>query len=244
MLYIRLKTIYLAVILLRIRELTDSPAPFRAVYLCLPVLQYQMPFNVLNQTLDRSVVSSQQNVVKLVNHRTMVHLIWTLVNVGLVLYFIVLCAQAAKLIKEKTGLFASIIFVFSLLSIIVNLSRKRTIFKGKPGVKKWTFVSRNDIQPNTLKYAHDTIDYNPVYVIVLVTEYGRKKDSNQVIAVAANSFLIGFVAGQVWRPTNISVNATDDRKFTYTVVSTLDWKLLGTTVYSQNKNYTGELNIK
>ena len=44
----------------------------------------------------------------------MLYLIWGLLNLGLVIYFLVICFRATKLVKEKIGLFAAVFFVLGL----------------------------------------------------------------------------------------------------------------------------------
>ena len=46
----------------------------------------------------------------------MLYLLWGLLNIGLFIYFIVISIKATKLVREKVGLFASLIFLFGLLS--------------------------------------------------------------------------------------------------------------------------------
>lgn len=50
----------------------------------------------------------------------MSYLLWSILNIGLFLFFIIICFKATKLIREKLGLIATIVFVFGLLSFVGN----------------------------------------------------------------------------------------------------------------------------
>ncbi|WP_138992143.1 hypothetical protein [Larkinella sp. C7] len=174
----------------------------------------------------------------------MLYLIWTLLNVALTVYFIVLCFQAARLLKERVGLYAAVIFTFGLLSIAANSGKKRVGFSKNQDVKKRTYVPRDSIIPGSLKFAHARIDKTWISRIELTVSYGVKKSSNQPVPVEANSVWWGSITGYHWKPVSISVHATTGQEYAYTVVSILQWKLLGISLYSQPKTYEGSIELK
>jgi hypothetical protein len=71
-------------------------------------------------------------------------------------------------------------------------------------------------------------------------KYGKDKQGQLNIPISGNSWTTGFVSGTNWKPSLIIVNRTDDNnKFEYSVHGTMEWKLLGATLYSQPKEYKG-----
>ena len=174
----------------------------------------------------------------------MLYLIWTLLNSAIAVYFIILCFQAARLLKERVGLYAVVIFTLGLLSFAANSGKKSDSFSENPEVKKWTFVPRDSVVPGGLQFAHARIDKTWISEIGLTVLYGAKKSSNQIVPVEATSVWSGFVSGYDWKPTSISVHATTGQEYAYTVIGILQWKLLGIPLYSQPKTYEGFLELK
>ncbi|MGM9509967.1 hypothetical protein ACS5NO_19695 [Larkinella sp. GY13] len=174
----------------------------------------------------------------------MLYLIWTLLNIALGVYFIILCFQAARLLKERIGLYAAVIFTFGLLSFATNSGKKSVGIRENPDVKKWTFVPKDSVVSDGSKFAHATIAKTWISRIELTVSYGVEKSSNQPVPVEANSVWWGSITGYHWKPVSISVHATTGQEYAYTVVSILQWKLLGISLYSQPKTYEGSIELK
>lgn len=171
----------------------------------------------------------------------MLYLLWAILNVGLFLFFIAICFKATKIIREKLSLFASIIFVFGLLSFVSSSGNNDGgIINGRNQVEKWKLSSGKEISPSSSNYTDISIDKTLLSTINLGVSFGKEKTSNKNIAIEANSIMTGLVCGQEWKPLSISVDpAAINGKFKYIVIGTLKWKLLGTTFYSQTKIYSG-----
>jgi hypothetical protein len=174
----------------------------------------------------------------------MLYLIWTLLNIALAVYFIILCFKAARLLKERIGLYAAVIFTLGLISFVGNSGKNRGSIGENPNVKKWNFVSRDNVVSGSLQSAHATIDKTWISEIQLMVLHGCDKSSNQTVPVEANSSWSGFVSGYDWEPTIISVHATTGREYKYTVIGILHWKLLGISLYSQHKTFSGPIELK
>lgn len=149
-----------------------------------------------------------------------------------------------QLLKDKTGLYASVIFVFGLLSFAANPDKKKSSFMGNTEIKQSTFVAKNEIIPNTFKYSDRVIVNNLLFSIQLGIVRGKEKTTLKTVPVGANSFVTGSLAGYHWEPTRISASATKGANYTYTVAGVLQWKLLGATLYLQNKIYSGEVALE
>lgn len=174
----------------------------------------------------------------------MVYLLWGLLNIGLLIFFIVVCFRATKLIRKKIGIIAAIIFILGLLSFIGNPNN---------GDKK---VNSNQTKTFVLHH-EDSLIRNSTYLLnidlgktlisryKLYIQYGKNKEGQTNIPISAYSYTTGFVSGTNWKPLSISVNQTNDNdKFEYQVDGVVKWSLLGITVYSEPKQWEGYAIIK
>jgi hypothetical protein len=171
----------------------------------------------------------------------MLYLLWGLLNIGLFIFFVVICFRATKLVREKVGLFASIIFVFGLLSFMGNSNDdKDNKEPGSSQMRAWKFVSEDSIDRNATFFIDVELEKTLISKYQLGIKYGKEKQGQLNIPISGSSFTTGFVSGTNWKPSSIIVNRTsDNNKFEYYVVGIMEWKLLGATVYSQPKEYKG-----
>ncbi|MGV3560282.1 hypothetical protein [Larkinella arboricola] len=164
----------------------------------------------------------------------MLHLFWTLLNIGLIIFFLVICFRATKLIREKMGLFAAVVFVVGLFS--GSSTRKES----KP-TRTIGLAPKINIRPDSHRIRYSAIDKNWVNRLELTVETGIDSTSGKTVALSATPHLMGSITGYGWEPHLVSVEATKDRKITYGVSGTMHWKLLGVTVYDEVKHLTGTL---
>ncbi len=159
---------------------------------------------------------------------------------GLFLFFIVICFKATKLIREKIGLFASVIFVVGLLSFIEHSNDDNNKEPNSNHIKTWKFISEDSLKSNDSDILYIDLEKNPVSKYDLGIKYGKHKERQINIPISAYSSTTGFMSGTNWRPISIIINRTDDNnKFEYFVDGVVEWKLLGATIYSQLKEYKG-----
>ncbi len=176
----------------------------------------------------------------------MLYFLWTLINFGLLLSFIAICFKATKLLREKSGALVSLVFVFCLLSFVAN-SGKQNNAGSRTGsqVKKWVFKTPGEIEQDKLRHYDIVIESNVASDIDLNLVFGKDKFTNNAVAVEASSSLSGLVGGHTWIPENISVSKSlTANTWVYTVTGSLNWKLLGTTIYSQHKLIKGTVETK
>lgn len=167
----------------------------------------------------------------------MINLLWTLLNIGLFLFFIIICFKATKLVREKSGLFASVVFVLGLLSFI---SKPDNDYNKKPNSdrgKTWEFTTGNSLDPTNTHMMSVDLEKTLVSTNVLGIKYGKDKLGRTNIPISAYSSMTGFVSGTSWIPSIVMVNKKVDNKFEYFVAGVIKWNLLGATIYSQPKTY-------
>ena len=162
----------------------------------------------------------------------MIQLLWGLLNIGLSLFFLVICFKALRLIRDNIGYLASIVFVFGIVSPMgyenSKLNRKSS----------WEFAPKDSIITDQQSSVNISLEKALFLKVGLNIHYGYSKTDHQNTPIDASSILTGFTSGLNWKPTSISVyKTTDNLKFKYSVYGVLEWKLFGTTIYTQTKDF-------
>lgn len=171
----------------------------------------------------------------------MIYLLWALLNFGLLLFFLVICFKATKLVREKMGGFTAIVFVLGLLSFVSNSDTNTNKEPNSNKVKTWNFNTEDDLIRKTYSQNID-LENTLISKNTLTIKYGKKDRSS--IPISAYTNTTGFAGGIVWIPSAITVNPTAENKFAYSVHGITKWKLLGATIYYQPKVYGGVVQIK
>jgi hypothetical protein len=176
----------------------------------------------------------------------MFYLIWALINIGLFITFIIISFKATKIIREKWGIAAAIVFVFGLLSFIGQPNSNND--NSEPNSNKtniWKFASLDSLDKGSNAYTIMDLENTLVSKFSLGIQHGKDMQLKKTIPTSANTHINGFISGTSWEPTSIIINPTNDnQKFTFEVDGKLNWKLLGLTVYSQSKNWKGNVLLK
>ena len=169
----------------------------------------------------------------------MIQLLWGLLNIWLLLFFIVICFKASRLVRDEIGYIAAIVFVFGILSFMGN---KDSDSKQK---YSWEFASKDSLITGINSSLHIRLEETLVTTLGLNIYYGYHKQDQRNTPIDAYSTLLGFTSGINWKPNSISINKiADNNKFQYYVNGILEWKLIGATIYAQPKNYQGIALIK
>jgi hypothetical protein len=173
----------------------------------------------------------------------MLYLFWSLLNIALGILFLFICIRATKLIRENLGIIAAIVFVFALLSFVSSPNYGSNKDHKTGMTRSWDFHSPDSVRQINL--TSFTLERNWVSTFNLEVEYGKDKNSGLNIPVSAFSNMTGIQGGYVWKPVSINLYSTsDDHKLRYSVYGTVEWKLLGLTIYHQGKAYGGNIEIK
>jgi hypothetical protein len=171
----------------------------------------------------------------------MFYLLWALINIGLFIMFIVISFKATKLIREKWGTGAALVFAFGLLSFIVQPNSDNDNSESNSNkARMWEFASLDSLDKGSNAYTIIDLESTLISKYSLGIQYGKDKQLKKTIPTSANTHINGLISGTSWKPTSIIINPTNDnQKFAYEVHGTLNWKLLGLTVYSHSKNWKG-----
>lgn len=171
----------------------------------------------------------------------MTYFIWGLLNMGIFIFFIVICFKATKLIREKIGLFAAIIFVFGLLSFMGKSNYDNNhLGSNSNQVNDWKFIAEENL-PSKDSYSIDIdLDKSLFTKFDISIKYCKTNNNKLHVPISANSNITGLVSGVDWKVKSIILNKTEEiNKFEYFVDGVVEWKLLGTRFYSQLKRYKG-----
>jgi hypothetical protein len=169
----------------------------------------------------------------------MLYLIWGILNLAVFVFFLRTCVNATKLVREKIGMLAAIVFVFGLFSFVAHTSNSNNEHN-KNETGKWKFVSEDSIELNSTNFTRLLLEKSLMTNIDLGIQYGKDKHKNQCVPITAFSGTSGFVSGTTWKPLIITVNTTTkNNELQYYVSGVLKWQLLGTTFYSQEKFFKG-----
>lgn len=165
-----------------------------------------------------------------------IYILWALFNIGLFVYFIFICLQGLKLIRENIGLFAAIIFVLGILSF----KNYNDNINPQPNQhKKWQFATKDNLNINETNHLNVVLENTVMSSYVLHIYYGKDRDQIN-IPTSAYSSTSGFIVGTIWKPEVVDVQvAANNTKFKYWVSGVVDWKLFGLTLFSQPKTYKG-----
>lgn len=174
----------------------------------------------------------------------MAYLIWGLLNLGILIYFFLTCFKLVKVARNHIGGFATVVFVFGLLSFVGGSKSESNSVKFNQ-TKTFKFTLEDSIELNSSKYSHVILEDHLVSKYDLGLIYGKEPTSKRNTPISAYSGTTGLVMGTNWKPLNISVLKTSDNdKFKYVVHGIVEWKLLGSTIYTQFKVYQGSVLLK
>jgi hypothetical protein len=172
----------------------------------------------------------------------MVELIWGILNITILIYFIIICFKSTKIIREKLGAFAVLIFVFGLLSFIGapnDENPKIKIFDLQNQTKE---AKLNRFKGNTYLLRRK-LDDNLMTKIELSISFGENENGKNLLT--AYTSRTGFVSGTNWKTENISVEKSKtENKCFYNISGILEWRLLGLKIYSEPKDFDGEVELK
>ncbi len=172
----------------------------------------------------------------------MLELIWGILNITVLVYFIIICFKSTKIIREKLGILASLIFVFGLLSFISrpnDENSKANVFELENQTRKAKPKAFNE---NTY-FISKTLEDNLMSKIELSVKYGENEKGKKLLTAFIDRS--GFVSGTSWKTEMVSVEKSIIKnKCLYRISGTLEWRLLGLKIYSQPKDFNGEMELK
>lgn len=157
----------------------------------------------------------------------MINLLWSLLNLGILVWFLLIVFSVLKWVMKNLGMLSTVVFIVGILSFIRST------------------VVNNQSQGNQLKeneiVGTKSLEKSLFYNLDLLYVY--KKDSVYNAPLAGKVLKSGTVIGHEWAPGLTEVNLSNG-VMNFDVVGDHQWKLLGLTLYSQPQRFKGTINIK
>ncbi|EAZ80061.1 hypothetical protein [Algoriphagus machipongonensis] len=147
----------------------------------------------------------------------MLYLIWSVFNI---LFFLTWAYLAICFLTGKHSIFKKsfsigyIILIIGIISLISGKSKEST---------NSSTPSNKPVNIEIIKIEESTL--NNLYLTLI-----RDKETDSILHDLSSSTLTGFISGLKWTHMGISENNGN-----LTLLGTISWKLLGWTIYTQNK---------
>ncbi|WP_298153929.1 hypothetical protein [Flavobacterium sp.] len=173
----------------------------------------------------------------------MIQIIWGILNISVFLFFVAYCITLGKSIREKQGFVAALFFVFGLLVLLSFVSKS-----GAENSKTKIFdLHEAHLEKDKFKghvyTANLTLEKDLASTISLHIKYGKSELLKKPIS--AYTVRTGFVSGTNWKIQTIHFDQSSfEDTCTYTVSGILEWQILGITIYSELKDFTGLTDFK
>ncbi|MBP6759067.1 MAG: hypothetical protein KA133_07435 [Flavobacterium sp.] len=169
----------------------------------------------------------------------MLEIIWGILNIGILVYFTIICFKAAKIIRENLGGWATLVFVLGLLSFMEKKEEDNS-FK--------SFNLQEEKKDTVQNYVGNSYGKDVLLEDNLATQIRARimygKDSTGKKLLKATASRDGFVSGTYWNPSHFLVSKLDNKdNYEYDVIGTLEWKILGIRLYTESKEFIGKIKL-
>lgn len=171
----------------------------------------------------------------------MTYLLWSLLNIALGVLFIYLCFKATKLINERIGLLASLVFVFGILAIMSSSRIQEAERETSKGLlTTWEYKPSDSINRNSTYIMRIDLETNLISKYQLLINYCKDKTGKNIYPLSATVSTTGFVMGTKLKPIFINIKKSDENnKFEYAINVNVNWRLLGADFIYQSKLFEG-----
>ncbi|WP_121666889.1 hypothetical protein [Mesonia aquimarina] len=166
----------------------------------------------------------------------MIHLIWSIINGIIVIYFLYLIvgfiAKGKKIFKPQFKVVSIFIMVIGIVQIISASDSEKNSNR--------ISITEDYNRKNNSAIKQVKLEDNWTFDINMLVKYSIEE--NQYIPIESNSFLTGLVSGYVWEFKSIDTkNLNSNGKAEFFANGILKWNLFGITVYSESKTFNGTI---
>jgi len=153
----------------------------------------------------------------------MIYLLWSVLNLAALIWFLFICFNVLKLIRQDMGLGAVIIFVISSLSFISSSvkNRKQDLPFGK-------VIGNEKVETFEIK---DDLLYHIDLMYVMPDSVGKE--------IISTTVKYGIVIGHDWKPAFSQVTLKNGQLHYY-ASGMHEWKFLGLTLYTEDVEFKGK----
>ena len=166
----------------------------------------------------------------------MIHLIWSLINGIIVIYFLYLIvgliAKGKKIFKPQFKVVSIFIMVIGIVQIISASNSEKNSNR--------ISINEDYNRKSNSAIKQVKLEDNLTFDINMLVKYSI--EVNQYIPIESNSFLTGLVSGYNWEFNSIDTNNLNpNEKAEFVANGILKWNLFGITVYSESKTFSGTI---
>ena len=166
----------------------------------------------------------------------MIHLIWSIINGIIVIYFLYLIvgfiAKGKKIFKPQFKVVSIFIMVIGIVQIISASDSEKNSNR--------ISITEDYNRKNNSAIKQVKLEDNWTFDINMLIKYSIEE--NQYIPIESNSFLTGLVSGYVWEFKSIDTKKLNSNgKAEFFANGILKWNLFGITVYSESKTFNGTI---
>ncbi|WP_188598643.1 hypothetical protein [Polaribacter pacificus] len=167
----------------------------------------------------------------------MIHLVWSLINLLILLYFIYLLVgflrKGKAIFKPQFKVVSVFILVVGIIQVISATSLKSTTNK--------ILITDAYNNVNYSKVEELLLEENLTFDIHMSLNYSI--DQNMDVPISSQSELTGFVSGYEWEFKSIATETHNpDENAAFVATGILKWNLLGVTVFRELKTFKGFIN--
>jgi hypothetical protein len=163
--------------------------------------------------------------------------LWSLVMLTILLLLIVAATKLGRLIKEKWGIPATLLFILVLFAFIGKGSRSDNL-------KNVSFKEPNNLEKNIDYQVATTMRKSLTTRYNLDIQFGRDTLTGRYIPLSASASLSGIFYGYGWKPGIVSVTTSgDNRYFQYFISGVKEWRIFGTTIFTEDWDLEGKVPI-
>ncbi|GLU53308.1 hypothetical protein [Dyadobacter frigoris] len=157
----------------------------------------------------------------------MIYLLWSLFNIGMLVWFLLIAFGALKLFLKEMGMVSTIIFVIGIFSFI----------KGSVVSNQDKGYQMKQNEAVGMKNLESAISYH------LDLSYIYTKDSTYNGKLSSKILVTGLISGHGWNP-GLTYTEMKNGIINYNVTGDHQWKLLGLVLYNQEQEFKGTVKVK
>ncbi|QLG45893.1 hypothetical protein [Costertonia aggregata] len=167
----------------------------------------------------------------------MIHLIWSIINGMIVIYFMYLIVG---FISKGKRIFKPQFKVVSILIMLIGIVQVISASNSEKNSNRITINEAFNKKDNS-EIKQVVLEDNLTFDINMLVKYSI--DQNEYIPIESHSFLTGLVSGYVWEFNSIDTNSFEpNKKSEFIANGILKWNLFGITVFSESKTFNGTIN--
>lgn len=165
----------------------------------------------------------------------MIQLLWTILNIGILILFITICVKATRMIREKLGIFSAIIFAIGILSSLVSN------LKTNHHNENWDFTFDDTIP--CIKRFDIVLDKTLISSYTLRIKCNKTNGLQTDKPIEAYTSWSGLKCGYTCDVISIEIKKSGQGQLNYHINLKKKWSILGIGIISKSEYFDGTVDI-